>query len=301
MHATAIAVATAPEHRLNVEDEAAGISSSTRDRTRWATYSSCLPSSSESTSAESSYTGPVPSVGSTSCTPSESPSVSLSVSSTSASSTSTTKKTARSETERRLTLETDKCALRVTPHEVDCRGCRHTIKLDRRSRYYPGLWEKHCNQCKAISKLREAENVPGEPIPFDAELPESSSSGSDPTLLAPRKSSSSDPRHFVTSLRSKKVHTRFSISDVRLGLKSRFRAKTYTIFAMRCLVKAARAAEDDLQAAKKAFADAQAHLELKRAESKGNTSGRVLAPRVRKSPATKSDTFLIILPDTNDS
>ncbi|KAJ7930636.1 hypothetical protein B0H13DRAFT_2309256 [Mycena leptocephala] len=53
-------------------------------------------------------------------------------------------------------------------------------------------------------------------------------------------------------------------------------------------VKAARAAEDDLQAAEKAFADAQAHLELKRAESKGNTSGRVLAPRVRKSPATKS-------------
>jgi hypothetical protein len=33
-------------------------------------------------------------------------------------------------------------------------------------------------------------------------------------------------------------------------------------------VKAARAAEDDLQAAEKAFADAQAHLELKRAESK---------------------------------
>ncbi|KAJ7838712.1 hypothetical protein B0H13DRAFT_1911618 [Mycena leptocephala] len=113
----------------------------------------------------------------------------------------------------------------------------------------------------------------------------------------------------------------FSISDVRLGLKSRFRAKTYTIFAMRCLVKAARAAEDDLQAAEKAFGDAQAHLELKRAESKGNTSGRVLAPRVRKSPATKSapsntstsasdvtvaeetmpDTFLIILPDTSDS
>jgi hypothetical protein len=59
-------------------------------------------------------------------------------------------------------------------------------------------------------------------------------------------------------------------------------------------VKAARAAEDDLQAAKKAFADAQAHLELKRAESKvrlcflssfpasqniqGNSSGRVRAP-----------------------
>ncbi|KAJ7930433.1 hypothetical protein B0H13DRAFT_1858841 [Mycena leptocephala] len=137
---------------MNVEDEAAGISSSTRDRTHWGTYSGCSPSSSESTSAVSSYTGPVPSVGSTSRTPSESPSVSLSVSSTSASSTSTTKKTTRTETERCLTLETDEWVLRVTPHEVDCRGCRRTIKLDRRSWYYPGLWEKHRNQCKAIGK-----------------------------------------------------------------------------------------------------------------------------------------------------
>ncbi|KAJ7920337.1 hypothetical protein B0H13DRAFT_1867676 [Mycena leptocephala] len=53
----------------------------------------------------------------------------------------TGKKTARSEAERRLALETDEWTLRVTPHEVVCRGCRRTIKLDRRSRYYPGLWE----------------------------------------------------------------------------------------------------------------------------------------------------------------
>ncbi|KAJ7919693.1 hypothetical protein B0H13DRAFT_1868281 [Mycena leptocephala] len=154
--------------------------------------------------------------------------------------------------------------------------------------------------------------------------------------------SSSDPRHFVTSLRSKKVRRHlgsilakarhfcgpacppvmsydgfsFSISDVRLGLKSHLRAKTYTIFAMRYLVKAARAAEDDLQAAVKAFADAQAHLELKRAESKIDAHGSskrksstTQAPSNTSTSAsdvivaeeTMPDTFLIILPDTNDS
>ncbi|KAJ7936032.1 hypothetical protein B0H13DRAFT_1853733 [Mycena leptocephala] len=63
--------------------------------------------------------------------------------------------------------------------------------------------------------------------------------------------SSSDLRHFVTSLRSKKVPACPPVMS-------------YDGFS----VKAARAAEDDLQAAEKAFADAQAHLELKRAESK---------------------------------
>jgi hypothetical protein len=68
--------------------------------------------------------------------------------------------------------------------------------------------------------------------------------------------------------------------------------------------KQARAEDDDLQAAEKVFADVQAHLKLKRAESKvqwcflasflvshnmqGNSSGCVPAPPVRKTPATKS-------------
>jgi hypothetical protein len=68
--------------------------------------------------------------------------------------------------------------------------------------------------------------------------------------------------------------------------------------------KQARAEDNDLQAAEKVFADAQAHLKLRRAESKvqwcflasflashimqGNSSGRVPTPRVRKTPATKS-------------
>ncbi|KAJ7855553.1 hypothetical protein B0H13DRAFT_1903020 [Mycena leptocephala] len=81
-------------------------------------------------------------------------------------------------------------------------------------------------------------------------------------------------------------------------------------------VKAARAAEDDLQAAEKAFADALAHLELKRAESKIDAHGSskrkssttqapsntsTSASDVTVAEETMPDTFLIILPDTNDS
>ncbi|KAJ7856294.1 hypothetical protein B0H13DRAFT_1902746 [Mycena leptocephala] len=49
--------------------------------------------------------------------------------------------------------------------------------------------------------------------------------------------------------------------------------------------------DDDLQAAEnsKTFADTQAHLKLKRAESKGNSSGHVRAPRFRKRHATELD------------
>ncbi|KAJ6452509.1 hypothetical protein C8R45DRAFT_1040847 [Mycena sanguinolenta] len=67
--------------------------------------------------------------------------------------TSAPKKTARSEAERRLGLESDPCAARVTPHEVLCAGCRRIIKLDRRSRYYPGLWEKHRERCEGVERI----------------------------------------------------------------------------------------------------------------------------------------------------
>ncbi|KAF7326567.1 hypothetical protein MVEN_02609900 [Mycena venus] len=110
------------------------------------------------------------------------------------STSSTGKKTSRSEAERRLALESDEWTLRVTPHEVDCRGCRRTIKLDRRSRYYPGLWEKHRDRCEHVSKIREAMEAepmpPVEPMPLaeNTSSSSSSSSGFDPTVLAPRKS-----------------------------------------------------------------------------------------------------------------
>ncbi|KAF8172940.1 hypothetical protein K438DRAFT_2023581 [Mycena galopus ATCC 62051] len=100
------------------------------------------------------------------------------------------KKTARTEAERRRTLETDEWTLRVTPHEVVCRGCRRTIKLDRRSRYYPGLWEKHRDRCESVNKMRQA---------MEAESPIQSVAMAEPpipsigrvmdtTALPPRKS-----------------------------------------------------------------------------------------------------------------
>ncbi|KAJ7035391.1 hypothetical protein C8F04DRAFT_529264 [Mycena alexandri] len=112
------------------------------------------------------------------------------------SSASTAKKSARSEAERRRALETDPWTLSVTPHEVVCRGCRRTIKLDRRSRYYPGLWEKHRDRCDHVIKIRDLTEpeVPvdtsPQPIPFPSTASSSTSrfDGSDPTALAARKS-----------------------------------------------------------------------------------------------------------------
>ncbi|KAF8166267.1 hypothetical protein K438DRAFT_1941754 [Mycena galopus ATCC 62051] len=53
--------------------------------------------------------------------------------------------------------------------------------------------------------------------------------------------------------------------------------------------KNARAADEELQAAEQAVADAQAQLKQIRAESKSNSSGRVRAPRARKNQPTKSN------------
>ncbi|KAJ6479094.1 hypothetical protein C8R45DRAFT_358979 [Mycena sanguinolenta] len=73
--------------------------------------------------------------------------------------TSAPKKTARTEAERRLILESDPCALRVTPHDVLCAGCQRVIKLDKRSRYYPGLWEKHRERCEGVERIEAAREV----------------------------------------------------------------------------------------------------------------------------------------------
>ncbi|KAJ7073379.1 hypothetical protein B0H15DRAFT_957218 [Mycena belliarum] len=115
----------------------------------------------------------------------------------------TGKKSSRSEGERRRTLEDDEWTMRVTPHEVVCRGCRRSIKLDRRSRYYPGLWEKHRDRCEHVAKMRrllEDEAGPShhaqQPPPFEAgpaysapaALRRTQSWTFDPAALAPRKS-----------------------------------------------------------------------------------------------------------------
>ncbi|KAK7042554.1 hypothetical protein R3P38DRAFT_2891164 [Favolaschia claudopus] len=96
------------------------------------------------------------------------------------------KKTARSEAERRRLLETDEWAVKVTPHEVVCRGCSRPIRLDRRSRYYPGLWEKHRDRCEQVAKLQEEVQ--------DAEKSNQSVTGRDLTYMhAGEDSGSSSP------------------------------------------------------------------------------------------------------------
>ncbi|KAJ7199970.1 hypothetical protein GGX14DRAFT_660956 [Mycena pura] len=78
------------------------------------------------------------------------------------------KKTARKESERKALLEADPWAHAVSATEVVCGGCGQTIKLDARSRYYPGLWQKHRDRCDAVRLRRAAleermqiQNVPG--------------------------------------------------------------------------------------------------------------------------------------------
>ncbi|KAJ6470913.1 hypothetical protein C8R45DRAFT_1165533 [Mycena sanguinolenta] len=62
------------------------------------------------------------------------------------------KKGARTEAQRRAVLTNDPWTLTVGPQSVLCRGCRNTIQLDGRSRYYPGLWEKHRLRCEGVKK-----------------------------------------------------------------------------------------------------------------------------------------------------
>ncbi|KAJ7223458.1 hypothetical protein GGX14DRAFT_694395 [Mycena pura] len=73
------------------------------------------------------------------------------------------KKTARKEAERKTLLEADPWTLTVSATQVVCGGCKQTIRLDARSRYYPGLWEKHRDRCDGIrmkrAVLAEEENA----------------------------------------------------------------------------------------------------------------------------------------------
>ncbi|KAJ7113393.1 hypothetical protein C8R44DRAFT_741001 [Mycena epipterygia] len=104
------------------------------------------------------------------------------------------KKTARSETERRVVLERDEWTASVTPHDVVCRGCRRTIKLDRRSRYYPGLWEKHRDRCEHVGRMR-AERARAENTSATFPSTPSAGGGSYSPTLAPRKSFEPNQSH----------------------------------------------------------------------------------------------------------
>ncbi|KAG1834643.1 hypothetical protein DFJ58DRAFT_216630 [Suillus subalutaceus] len=52
----------------------------------------------------------------------------------------------RKEDQRKQELENDEYTEDVQPTSVRCRGCQKAISLDKRSRYYPGLWVKHRRQ-----------------------------------------------------------------------------------------------------------------------------------------------------------
>ncbi|KAJ7779497.1 hypothetical protein DFH07DRAFT_1056013 [Mycena maculata] len=67
------------------------------------------------------------------------------------------KKTARKEAERKAVLVNDPWTGLVEYYRVVCRGCGNTIMLDARSRFYPGLWEKHRGRCDGVKS--------GEPLP----------------------------------------------------------------------------------------------------------------------------------------
>jgi len=59
--------------------------------------------------------------------------------------------------QRKLELEQDEYAKNITTKSVVCGGCRKEISLDKRSKYYPGLWLKHRRKCPSIEKLEVSE------------------------------------------------------------------------------------------------------------------------------------------------
>ncbi|KAG1821998.1 uncharacterized protein BJ212DRAFT_1335118 [Suillus subaureus] len=59
----------------------------------------------------------------------------------------------KKEDQRKQELENDEYTEDVQPTSVRCRGCQKAISLDKRSRYYPGLWVKHRGKCPGILKL----------------------------------------------------------------------------------------------------------------------------------------------------
>ncbi|KAJ7804324.1 hypothetical protein B0H14DRAFT_3153987 [Mycena olivaceomarginata] len=71
------------------------------------------------------------------------------------------RKGARTMAQRRAVLEADPWTITVTPHHVVCRGCKHTIKLDGRSLYYPAFSSHRLKASgEALRMLRESKRGP---------------------------------------------------------------------------------------------------------------------------------------------
>jgi hypothetical protein len=65
----------------------------------------------------------------------------------------------RKEDKRKEELEGDEYTEDVQPTSVRCRGCQKAISLDKRSRYYPGLWVKHRGKCPGIRKIEVSQLI----------------------------------------------------------------------------------------------------------------------------------------------
>ncbi|KAL0953347.1 hypothetical protein HGRIS_004587 [Hohenbuehelia grisea] len=62
-------------------------------------------------------------------------------------------KNTMNESARKKQLEDDPWTEDVTPTSVSCGACHREIRLDKRSRFYPGLWNKHRAKCMEIQRL----------------------------------------------------------------------------------------------------------------------------------------------------
>lgn len=70
------------------------------------------------------------------------------------------RKNTMDERERKRMLEEDEWTGSVETHSVVCMGCKRKVSLDKRSRYYPGLWTKHRGKCMEIKRLMAVKNAP---------------------------------------------------------------------------------------------------------------------------------------------
>ncbi|KAG2340688.1 hypothetical protein BDR05DRAFT_966556 [Suillus weaverae] len=83
----------------------------------------------------------------------------------------------KNEDERKQDLEDDEYTEDVQPTSVRCCGCQKVISLDKRRRYYPGLWDKHRGKCPGILKIeRDKKLTSGRDWIFPSNLPPAASS-----------------------------------------------------------------------------------------------------------------------------